>query len=180
MKEGNEMKTSVGMDKAKIWISGNLGTKIATRLFRGLALGVLLVAGTGLYFSINQGEAGSPASREETGCYAEIDQSACTRDQLTASLGLHSSSGRANYVEDPEVEGMLFDVPQKPITGSPSSIDQRFPPGSLSEDIAGTETATLSIDQRFPPGSLSEDIAGTETATLSIDQRFPPGTLPED
>jgi hypothetical protein len=64
--------------------------------------------------------------------------------------------------------------------GSPSSIDQRFPPGTLPEDMAATESTTLSIDQRFPPGTLPEDMAATESATLSIDQRFPPGTLPED
>jgi hypothetical protein len=63
------MKTAMGMEKAKVWISENLGTKLATRLFRGLALGVLLAAGTGIYFSINQGEAGSPLASEQGACY---------------------------------------------------------------------------------------------------------------
>ena len=80
------MKTTMGMEKAKVWISEKLGAKIATRLFRGLALGVLLVAGTGLYFSINQGEAGSPAVSEQTQCYPEVDVSLCSRVSLMASF----------------------------------------------------------------------------------------------
>jgi hypothetical protein len=63
------MKTSVGMDKAKVWISENLGAKMATKLFRGVALGALLVAATGIYFSINQGAAGSPLASEQGACY---------------------------------------------------------------------------------------------------------------
>jgi hypothetical protein len=57
------------------------------------------------FHTLNQGKVGSPASIARTECYAEIDQSACTSDQLKASLGLVSSS-----------------------------IDQRFPPGTLPED----------------------------------------------
>jgi hypothetical protein len=46
--------------------------------------------------------------------------------------------------------------------------------------MPAVERATMSIDQRFPPGTLPEDMPAVERATMSIDQRFPPGTLPED
>jgi len=72
-KEGFEMKTAMVMGKAKVWISETVGTKIATRLFRGLALGVLVVAATGIYFSINQGEAGSPLISEQAEVYPEFN-----------------------------------------------------------------------------------------------------------
>ncbi len=51
---------------------------------------------------------------------------------------------------------------------------------SMSQGEAVSSPAS-SIDQRFPPGSLAEDgQTVNEKATLSIDQRFPPGALPED
>ncbi len=81
------MKTAMGMDKAKVWISGNLGTKIATRLFRGVALGALLVAATGLYFSINQGDAGSTLASEHTEANPEIN----TAGQHNASFPLSAA-----------------------------------------------------------------------------------------
>ena len=86
-KEGFEMKTAMGMEKVKVWISENLGTKIATRLFRGLALGVLLVTATGIYFSINPGEAGSPLVREHTEVNLEIN----TAGQHNASFPLSAA-----------------------------------------------------------------------------------------
>ncbi|HLF04057.1 MAG TPA: hypothetical protein VI855_02420 [Dehalococcoidia bacterium] len=83
-----------------------------------------------------------------------------------------------------------------------STIDQRFPPGTLSEDTAGE---TEIFDEGVLPGRYREGSVvkaegeigisdegvlpgrywtvrapGEEKATPSIDQRFPPGTLPED
>jgi hypothetical protein len=83
------METTMGMGKVKVWISEKLGAKIATRVFRGLALGVLLVAGTGLYFSINQGEAGSSLVSERIGCYPEEEYNArpCVSDLSAINPG---------------------------------------------------------------------------------------------
>jgi len=50
---------------------------------------------------------------------------------------------------------------------------------SMSQGEAVSSPAS-SIDQRFPPGTLPEDMPAMESATPSIDQRFPPGSLPED
>jgi len=86
-KEGIEMKTPMGMDKVKVWISEKLGAKIATRVFRGLAVGVLLAAGTGLYFSINQGEAGSPSSGSEITQALEVEELEAAVIGVPAYLG---------------------------------------------------------------------------------------------
>ena len=144
------MKTTMGMDKAKVWISEKLGAKIATRVFRGLALGVLLAAGTGLYFSINQGEAGSSLVSEQPQCYPEIDVASCSRVSLMASFAPASVPGpsirlskeqleliedydmvgihwrideRGNVVEVP-IDGVVFDTPGKPTVNSPLVSEQ--------------------------------------------------------
>jgi hypothetical protein len=85
LKEGLEVETTMGMGKVKVWISEKLGAKIANRVFRGLALGILLAAGTGLYFSINQGEAGSPLVSEQIQCYPE-DHVVCLHDRFLADV----------------------------------------------------------------------------------------------
>jgi len=118
-KEGLEMKTTMGMDKAKVWISEKLGAKIATRLFRGLALGVLLVAGTGLYFSINQGEAGSPLASEQGACYPLYPElGPCPSDFVTVAPTTVDRYGR--YVFD---EVLPEDL-KRGVAGSPAVSEQ--------------------------------------------------------
>jgi phage head maturation protease len=124
LKEGFEMKTATGIEKSKVWISENLGTKMATRLFRGLALGVLLAAATGLYFSINQGEAGSPSSG------SEITQAFEVEELEAPVIGVPAySNGEINqafqapayWVQRDESEEMLFDEVRQAFIGIPSS-----------------------------------------------------------
>jgi hypothetical protein len=116
LKEGFEMKTAIGIEKSKVWISQNLGTKMATRLFRGLALGVLLVAGTGIYFSINQGEVGSSASVDPNEVWAEIDSGTPIHHLVKYHLPTQGKVGRflsreqLELSQDYEMVGMPWRV----------------------------------------------------------------------
>ena len=104
---------------------------------------------------------------------------------------------------------LYFSISQGEAVGSPGSdatpsIDQRFPPGSLSEDTAGETaifdegvlpgryregayTGSRTADRPLPDRELANlDYARTmmlfveAQATQSMDQRFPPGSLLED
>jgi hypothetical protein len=105
---------------------------------------------------------------------------------LVGAAALYSSMSQGEAVSSPASSidqrfppgSLPEDMPA--MVRATMSIDQRFPPGTLPEDMPAVERATMSIDQRFPPGSLPEDMPAVERATMSIDQRFPPGTLPED
>jgi hypothetical protein len=107
LKEGFEMKTSTGIEKPKFWISENLGTKMATRLFRGLALGVLLAAATGIYFSINHGEAGSPSSGSEITQAFEVEE----LEAPVIGVPAYLSSKAAVDFEIEELEAPVIGVP---------------------------------------------------------------------
>jgi hypothetical protein len=94
------MMMTMGTKNLKVWISEKLPTRLGTKLFRGLALGALLVAATLLYISMIQGEARSP-----------------------------SASGKATWAlqapvymgpEDPEVAEMPYDELSKNFIGIPS------------------------------------------------------------
>jgi hypothetical protein len=123
------MNTTMGMEKAKVWLSETVGTKIAARLFRGLALGALLVAATGLYFTINQGEAGSPLVSEQSEVPPEFRQTEIwfTSGDLAGSSPVSERIGC--YPEDNVVclyGQFLADVLAEPglTTGSPLSNEQ--------------------------------------------------------
>jgi hypothetical protein len=133
LKEGLEMKAAV--EKGRVWISEHLGTKVAIRALRGLAVGALVVAGTGLYFSVSQGEAGSPS----TG--GEITQAF----QDTAYLGSQDHEA---------VERLLDEVREAfiGISASSSETTRAFPdtPYYRDPDWRETQMAEESIsDQAF-------------------------------
>ncbi len=67
IKEEIEMRLTTPITEVKNWVSREAGTIITGNAIRGLAVGVLLIAGTGMYFGITAGdEADNPASSERT------------------------------------------------------------------------------------------------------------------
>jgi hypothetical protein len=60
------MMMAMGTKNVKVWISENLRARLGAKVFLGLALGALLLAGTTMYSSMSQGEAGSPSASGET------------------------------------------------------------------------------------------------------------------
>jgi hypothetical protein len=101
LKEEFAMMMTTGTKNLKMWITENLPTRLGTKLFRGLALGALLVAATLLYFSMIQGEARSPSASGET----------------TWTLRAPVYMGP----EDPEVAEMPYDDLLKSFIGVPAS-----------------------------------------------------------
>jgi hypothetical protein len=49
------MMMAMGTKNVKVWISENLRTRLGAKVFLGLALGALLLAGTTMYSSMSQG-----------------------------------------------------------------------------------------------------------------------------
>lgn len=106
------MMMTMGTKNLKMWISEKLPNRLATKIFRGLALGTLIVAATLLYISMIQGEARSPSASDET----------------TWALQAPVYMGP----EDPEVAEMPYDDLLKSFVGIPaprSEATDRFFPG---------------------------------------------------
>jgi hypothetical protein len=95
------MMMTMGTKNLKMWISEKLPNRLATKIFRGLALGALLVAATLLYSSMSQDEARSPSASSET----------------TRALQAPVHMGP----EDPEVAEMPYDDLLKSFIGVPAS-----------------------------------------------------------
>jgi hypothetical protein len=140
-KEGFEMKTAMGMEKAKVRVSGTEGTNIATRLFRGLALGALLVAATGLYFSINQGEAGSPLVSKQADVYPESLQTEVWLPGDTYPMAAYGS--KVTIAESEELPGSLHTEVWLP--------GDTYPMAAYSGKVAKPESEDL-------PGSLQTEV----------------------
>jgi hypothetical protein len=101
LKEEFAMMLPMATKNLKMWITENLGTRLGSKLLRGLALGALLVAATLLYISMIQGEARSPSASSET----------------TWALQAPVYMGP----EDPEVAEMPYDDLLKSFIGVPAS-----------------------------------------------------------
>ncbi len=65
LKEGWEMSRMIGMKQAATWIHDGLGTITTGIMLRGLALGILLMAATGMYFGMTSGGASEATSTHE-------------------------------------------------------------------------------------------------------------------
>lgn len=117
-KEGLEMKAD--MEETNGQLFNALGSSVGARLFRVAALGALLVGAAALYSTMSQGEARSQPPSSET------SQVSAATVYLTA--------------EEHDLAELPYDELTRNFfgTGSPSratlSIDQRFPPGALTED----------------------------------------------
>ena len=67
IKEEIEMRLTINITEVKHLVSRGAGTITAGKAIRGLAIGVLFIAGTGMYLGITaDNEDGNPASSERT------------------------------------------------------------------------------------------------------------------
>ena len=67
IKEEIEMRLTMHITEVKNWVSREAGIISAGKAIRGMAVGVLLMAGTGMYFGMTVGdEEGNPGSSEPT------------------------------------------------------------------------------------------------------------------
>jgi hypothetical protein len=163
--EGFEMKTAMGMEKVKVWISETVGTRIATRLFRGLALGALLVAATGLYFSINQGEAGSPLVSEQTDVYPESIQTEVWLPGDTYPM--IASSGKVAKAESEDLPAFMQTEVWFPGDTYPVAAYSGKVAKAESEDLpAFMQTEVWYPGDTYPVSAYSSKVAGTESEDL--------------
>ena len=117
------MKTAMGIKKVNIRLHETLATKTPVKLLGGLALGALLMAATALPFgTASADDPARPLSGEQiVQCYPQIDENACTSDQLKLSFGFASSSEEQTYfIKRYEAEEMLFEENLKSFIGVPA------------------------------------------------------------
>ena len=100
IKEENEMRLTTHITDVKNWLFREAGTITAGKAIRGLAVGVLIMAGTGMYFGITAGdEEGNPASSERTAAFPSDDW----HELLAAGMEVDIESYRSflpNYVDE--------------------------------------------------------------------------------
>ena len=94
------MRLTIHIAEVKNWVSRETGTITAGKAIRGLAVGVLLMAGTGMYFGITAGdEDGNPASNVGT----EVLSSQDWHDLVAAGMEADIESFRSflpDYVDE--------------------------------------------------------------------------------
>ena len=123
VKEEWAMKATMWMTKVNMRLHETLAAKTPVKLLGGLALGALLMAATALPLgTASADEPAKPLSGEQiVQCYPEIDENACTSDQLKVWLGIDpSSEDQTHFIERYEAEEMLFDELAESFIGVPA------------------------------------------------------------
>ena len=123
IKEGIEMRLAMRITEVKARLDEILATRTPAKLLGGLAVGALLITATALPFGLAFGDEPSrPLSSEQNQCYAQIDENACTSDQLKVWLGIDPSSGgeQTYLIERDEAEQMVLDELAKSFIGVPA------------------------------------------------------------
>ncbi len=102
IKEEIEMRLTTPITEVKNWVSREAGTIITANAIRGLAVGVLLMAGTGMYFGMTASSEGSnPVSSEGTKAFPAQDQ----HEQMAAGLEADIESYRSFLTDYVDEEG---------------------------------------------------------------------------
>ncbi len=102
IKEEIEMRLTTPITEVKNWISREAGTIITGNVIRGLAVGVLLMAGTGMYFGMTGGSEGSsPLSSEGTTAFPSQEW----HEQLASGLEADLESHRTFLTDYVDEEG---------------------------------------------------------------------------
>ncbi len=144
IKEGIEMRLTMQIKEVKNLVSREAGTIITGNAIRGLAVGVLLMAGTGMYFGITAGgEEGNPDSSERTTAFPSQDW----HDLLAAGMEADIEAYRSflpNYVDE---------------EGNPVSSERTtaFPSQQWHEQLASGLEADLESHRSFLKDYVDEE-----------------------
>jgi hypothetical protein len=126
LKEEFAMMMATGTKNVKVWISENLRTRLGAKVFLGLALGALLLAGTTMYFSISQGVAGSPTASGMTTQSFQSPADAGPGDLSESSFRNREEQRVADsLLERLELQRILKDKEDYTKASSPSYEQQR-------------------------------------------------------
>ena len=161
LKEGWEMSMKKGMKQAAAWIHDGLATITTGKMLRGLAMGILLMAATGMYFGMTSGSASEATTTPPS---YEVDSEFRFTD-LDSVDDLLSVEDLLTYVY-PEEAGQVK-------AGSPPSsknIDSEF----RFTDIDNVDDR-LSVEDLLTyvyPEEAGQVRAGSRPSRKSIDSEF--------
>ena len=138
------MKLTMHITEVKNWVSREAGTIITGNVIRGLAVGVLLMAGTGMYFGMTAGSAGSShLSSEGTTAFPSQEWHDLMASGLEADLESYRSF-LPNYVDE---EG-------NPLASEPTTA---FPSQDWHDLLAAGMEADIESYRSFLPNYVDEE-----------------------